>query len=218
MIRSDVCLSIGNVGYSKAVELIQYAPLVELRMDLLLMSEDEYKSLFLAHNQIIATSRAHENNFEEVIRNMEMAIDFECAYIDIDIDVPLLVRKRLFEYARNKGVKQILSHHNHDSTPSSADLISIVKRMHDSKPNIVKLACFANSSDDCARVLQLYDQFENIVAFNMGVKGRITRFLIPFLGSPFTYAAFGAHNTAPGQIAYDEMCAILNQFENNLCL
>ncbi|MDY0281535.1 MAG: type I 3-dehydroquinate dehydratase [Salinivirgaceae bacterium] len=218
MSRFDVCLSLGNVGYFKVMELIQYAPLVELRMDLLSVSEYEYKSLFSVHSQIVATSRVRENNFNELIHNMKMAIDFGCAYIDIDIHVPLLVRDRLFETAKDNGVKQILSYHNYDLTPSLEDLISIGKEMQTSKADIVKLACFANSSDDCVRVLHLYDQFENIVAFNMGVKGRITRFLAPFLGSPFIYAAFGDNITAPGQIAYDEMCAILNQFENSLCL
>ena len=74
----------------------------------------------------------------------------------------------------------------------------------------VKIVTTAKSTDDSARILQLYNKKGkvNLVAFAMGDLGRTSRILSLFLGSPFTYVSLGKP-IAPGQFSVDEINKII---------
>ncbi|HPD96015.1 MAG TPA: type I 3-dehydroquinate dehydratase, partial [Tenuifilaceae bacterium] len=82
--------------------------------------------------------------------------------------------------------------------------------------DFAKVACMANSKDDSKRVVNLYSDFSNLIAFCMGKDGQITRVVAPFLGAPFTYASLRGVKTAEGQIDAEQLEILLNMMEKSL--
>jgi 3-dehydroquinate dehydratase-1 len=203
--KSKICLSIGNIGFEEVLQQLQKVDLAEIRMDLLSFTDEQYKAIFQSHRNIIATFRSPEGNYLKLSMMMALAIEGGCAYVDIDIFTPDSFRNTLIHSAKSRGVKVILSYHNFSETPSSEKLNSLVDELFLLGANIAKVACMANSPAECARVLGLYDKYQNLVAFCMGEMGRETRLASPMLGAPFTYASIKGKETAPGQLAFEEV-------------
>jgi 3-dehydroquinate dehydratase type I len=209
--RNKICLSIGHTTYEETVELLKQLAIAEVRIDLLSLTDDQLKSIFTQHKNLIATHRVSDGNFQEMVDSLNNALEWGCAYIDIDIEVPMEWRDIITSKAKQLGRKVILSYHNYNQTPSTGVLEQLISEMRNAGANIVKIACMANSKADCASVLGLYKNHSNIVAFCMGELGRITRIAAPCLGAPFTYVSIEGKETAPGQIGYEEMVRVLGE-------
>lgn len=210
VIRPDICVSIGNANFEEIKNLLPKFPLVELRVDLLDLSKDELKQLLALHGNLIITYRANNGNYELMLDMLSNAIEFGAAWVDVDIDTPDDIIKKVVAKARTKNCRVIISYHNFDKTPSTSIFNSIITSVSAYNPALTKIACMANSPNDCVRVLSLYENHSNILAFCMGQVGTITRIAAPILGAPFTYAGLPGKETAPGQIDYIKMNEILN--------
>jgi len=211
-VNSKVCLSIGSIPFQDVLQNLQNVFFAEIRMDLLDFSDQQFGAIFQNHKNLIATYRSPEGDFLTAATMLAKAIQFGCAYIDIDIATPDSFRSALKNAARSKGVKVILSYHNFNQTPTSEELSNIASELFIEGANIAKIACMANLPDDCDRVLSLYDAHKNLVAFCMGPIGTKTRLAAPLLGAPFTYASLKGSVTAPGQIEYEEMKQFLKDY------
>jgi len=205
-----ICLSIGNLSFSEILMQIQTVALAEIRMDLLQLTDDELATIFNQHKNLIATYRTL-TDFDGMVAVLTKAIRSGCAYIDIDIETPEDYRKKLIEIAKKHGCKVILSYHNFTETPDSEKLNQIAQNLFVNKADIAKIACMANSENDCERVLKLYTNHKNLVAFAMGEIGKSTRIQSVKLGAPFTYASVKGKETASGQISYADMERILGK-------
>lgn len=203
-----ICLSIGNISVNEVLDQLKGVALAEIRIDLLNLTDDELATIFNQHKNLIATYRLQGDN-DKMETLLTKAIHNGCAYIDIDIETPLAFRNRLIEKGQNKGCKVILSYHNFAETPDSKMLNDIIENLFESKADLAKIACMANSEEDCDRVLELYSKTKNLIAFCMGEIGKRTRFEALKMGAPFTYASIEGKETAPGQISYDEMESLL---------
>ena len=75
----------------------------------------------------------------------------------------------------------------------------------------VKIVTTAKSVNDSTRILQLYSKkgSNNLIAFAMGDKGKISRILCLYLGSPYTYVSLGKPIVS-GQFSVDEVKKIIN--------
>lgn len=208
--REDICLSIGNINYSEILEQLKGVALAEIRIDLLNLNSDQLKSIFNLHKNLIATHRATNGEFEVMVSNLNVAIEHGCAFIDIDINTPEQYRKTLIDKARRNGCKVILSYHNFIETPSADQLNKTVDKLFGNGAEIAKIACMANTEEDCKRVLALYSNYKDLVAFAMGEIGKPTRIEAIQMGAPFTYASVKGNETAPGQINYQEIESLLN--------
>ena len=211
-VKDKICLSIGNVDYPMVLEMLGIASLVELRLDLLNLSNSQLKEVFSIHTNAIATCRAVNNNHQDAINRLANAIDFGCAYIDVDINTPETWLKPLVNRAKELNRKVILSYHNHTCTPAVVELDNVIEKMFDLEASYVKVACFANSEADCLTMLGLYTHYQKIIALSMGTLGKISRLAAPTLGAPFTYASYKGYETAPGQIDYHEVEFFLNNY------
>lgn len=211
-IKSKICLSIGGVEFEGVIQHLRTVELAEIRMDLLDFSDEQFRTIFQSHRNLIATYRSPEGDYLSASTMLAKAIQFGCAYIDIDIATPDSFRSALKNAARSKGVNVILSYHNFNQTPSNEELVNIAFELFVEGADIAKVACMANSPDDCDRVLGLYDTHKNLVAFCMGPIGTKTRLAAPLLGAPFTYASLKGCETAPGQIEYEEMKQFLKDY------
>jgi 3-dehydroquinate dehydratase-1 len=210
--ESKICLSIGNVEFEEVLQQLRKVDLAEIRMDLLGFTDEQFKTIFQSHRNLIATFRSPEGDFLTMSMMLAKAIDYGCAFVDIDIANPDSFRNALVLTAKRRGVNVILSYHNFTETPSADQLNRIIEGLFSNGAQIAKIACMANSSADCSRMLGLYENNKNIVAFCMGEIGRITRLAAPLLGAPFTYASIKGKETAPGQMAFEEV----EKFFNNI--
>lgn len=208
-----ICLTIGNITYDEALKHLNNVSLAEIRMDLLDFSGKQFSSLFSQDKCVIATYRS-DSNFELLYSKYKRAIEFGCTCVDIDINVPEVYRDKIADLAHSMNRKVILSYHNYEKTPGHRDLMRLIDKMRTSGADIVKLACMAISTEDCSRVLGLYEKYTKLVAFCMGEIGKITRLAAPMLGAPFTYASIKGKEVAPGQMSYGEVESILKMMES----
>ena len=99
---------------------------------------------------------------------------------------------------RSRGVGLILSHHNFEMTPESAELQNLVELGKEA--DIVKLAFHHNHLSDllrCVEILQNNDHPMSIMG--MGKLAPVSRLLYAQHGSLLNYGYLGTSPTAPGQ-------------------
>lgn len=214
ILRKDICVSIGINNFDIALEAVGECQMAELRLDLVNFSDDQLRKIYSLNRNIIATFRTED---EQVMKQtLIKSMDSGAGYIDIDINTSVEVRTILVEYAMQKGAKVILSYHNFSETPETVFLKQTITRMFNDGADFAKVACMANSKDDSKRVVNLYSDFSNLIAFCMGKNGQITRVVAPFLGAPFTYASLRGVKTAEGQIDAEQLEILLNMMEKSL--
>jgi 3-dehydroquinate dehydratase type I len=118
--------------------------------------------------------------------------------------------------ARAKGGKTrlIVSHHDRAGTPTRRTLLKRLAACRALGADIVKIVTLANTVEDNLRVLgiigQARDMGQDIAAFCMGDKGRLSRVAAPLLGSCLSYASLeeGAES-APGQMTAAQMRTLM---------
>lgn len=200
-----ICISLAGITFQECIKAISKSDFVEIRIDQLDLSESQLEALCAMKKNTIATCRPGPYNDEKRMSLLKLAIDSGAGYIDIEYEAPEDYRQELVDFARKKNAIIIVSYHNFEETPERFELEHIIDKMELMGANMVKLATMANSKADNARILSLYENHTNLIAFCMGKIGMITRVAAPLLGSEFTYASLNRKlATAPGQLTYDE--------------
>lgn len=212
-IRPDICVSIGNMDFHEIKAILPILPLAEIRIDLLHLNKDELRQLFTLHPNLIATYRPKTNEVGKMVNALTTAIEWGAAWIDIDITTPTDIVNQITTKTTSSSFKLILSYHNYAETPSLKTLNKLIANARENNPTLIKIACMANSAKDCTRILSLYENHSNLLAFCMGSLGMITRLAAPLLGAPFTYASLQGKLTAPGQIDYIKLNELLNNIK-----
>lgn len=180
--------------------------MVELRLDLMELSNEQVKQLLQQCVEAVVTFR--EGKYTEVERQQALmaAISNGASYVDVEVEADETYRNTIVQHAQQNGCKVIISYHNFDSTPDTATLRGIIQQCRAMGADIVKLITTAKSAADCSRVLSLYEDEHDLVTFAMGEEGKISRLACLFLGAPFTYAsAAKGSEAAPGQLAAKDM-------------
>lgn len=204
-----ICVSLGNIGFDECVRALNKAEFAEIRIDLLDFSDEQFKKIFAAKKNSLATCRPDKHSEKLRISLLKMAIEAGAGYVDIEYESEESYRNQIQSIAKSTGTKTIISYHNFDKTPSLAELEQIIAQSERWGADFVKIAVMANSQADCARVMGLYDKHKNLIAFCMGKIGAVTRVAAPLLGSEFTFAALdGPRATAPGQLTIGELIDI----------
>lgn len=200
-----ICISLAGITFQECIKAIGKSDFVEIRIDQLDLSESQLEALCVIKKNSIATCRPGQYHNEKRLLLLKHAINSGVGYIDIEYEAPEQYRKDLIECAHEKNTFVIISYHNYDETPNRIDLEHIIEQSKLMGADRVKLATMANSKADNARILSLYENHTNLIAFCMGKIGMITRVAAPLLGSEFTYASLNRKlETAPGQLTYDE--------------
>ena len=212
-IENCLCVSIGNMPALDCFKLASQYPLVEIRFDLLSdIAADNMHVLGLHCRQWIATCRPGNLTQQERTKLLAAAIYARATYIDIEYEAEPDYRQALMDLARQHSSKVIISYHNFETTPEIDALNDIIRQSKEMGADYVKLVTTATCAADCARIMSLYAQHDNLLAFAMGAAGKITRVAMPFLGAAFTYVcADEAHKTAPGQLTAPEMEGIIRK-------
>lgn len=201
-----ICVSLGNISFKEALQVLSQVEMAELRLDLLNFSLSEIRRIFSSHQNLIATFRSGKEPEEKRKSFLLEAVASGAKYIDLDLSSDRSFLSEIKEAIKRSGGQLILSYHNEKKTPSSFRLRQIINRAFSQGAQIAKVACFCARPIDNSRLLTLLNDSRPIVVCGLGQLGLITRIAAPLCGAPFTYAYWdGYPPTAPGQISYQQL-------------
>lgn len=196
-----ICTSLQNKELAEIRALLPGLEMAEIRLDRCSLDEADIDRLFGETDiPLIATCRMAEDAQAPAL--LERAIMAGAKYVDLEMDAPAAVGRRIRQACREYGTVLIRSWHDFDETPPVAVLRSIVERARSFGGEVVKIATMATSEADNAVIAQLYEDVPegSLVAFCMGEAGRASRLEALRRGAPFTYACLCEEEaTAPGQ-------------------
>jgi len=191
-----LCVSLKKKSVEELLASLKKLSFAEIRLDDLFVTPKELRVIFGGKTKTIATCRPEhpgKSGFtrteDERLELLTNAVLCGANYVDIDLETPEDYKRTLFETAKKNNCFVIMSYHNYEETPSQKELEHIVNKCARFKPDIIKIACLANSPKDPLRILALLHCKQPIIAVSMGTKGKITRLAGPLLGSPFTYVS-----------------------------
>ena len=204
--------------------------MAEIRLDRCPLDIEEIEYLFSSSDTpLVATCRVADDGdgtWEEAERKLTAAVEAGAAFLDLEIEAPKEVGKRLRRACTEYGTVMIRSSHFFAGTPSDEVLRNTFEKCRKFGGEIVKIVAMAKSEEDAAKVLGLYGAVTvvrqanqpaevpagesrhpaDLIAFAMGEPGKASRLECLRLGSPFTYAALSEEEAAaPGQWSYEEM-------------
>ena len=207
-----ICVSLANKDIDSIFQILERpdVQMAEVRLDSCPLTMEEVEDLFSSIDKpLIATYRlADASQVAEAEAKLLTAIQAGAAFLDLDIDAPAMMCKRLRREAREAGTLLIRSFHDAEGTDSTRSLSAVAEKCIHLGADIVKIATTAASEADVDKVLRLYDLFppENLVAFCMGDAGSRSRVECLAKGAPFSYAALSPEEaTAPGQMSLADM-------------
>jgi 3-dehydroquinate dehydratase-1 len=201
-----ICVSLAETSVRECLVSLKGVEFAEIRMDKIEDISSGIPAIFSRHPRLIATYRPGKIDNDRRCSAMMKAIEAGAAYVDIELDADDSYKKKIIEKARQKSCKVIISYHNWEKIPERAELEHIINWCFDSGADMAKIACRVVSSKDNARLLGLLNDVRPVVVVGIGQKGRISRIVAPFLGSPFTYASLAAgKESADGQIDWKSL-------------
>ena len=214
-----ICTTIQNRTAEEINEILLTAEMAEIRLDRCRLTDEEIREVFESDVPLVATCRVSEimeanpgmtevQASHECERKLCAAIEAGARFVDVEMEAPKYMSKRVRSCARENGTVFIRSYHDFEGTASSEELKSVVEKCLYHGADIVKLVTTARSSEDVGRVLALYDDYGQgkLLAFCMGEPGRSSRIECLAKGAPYTYAALSEdEQAAPGQRSADEM-------------
>ena len=221
-----ICTTIQNRTLEEIINLLETSEpriqMAEIRLDRCPLGIEEIEYLFSSSDTpLVATCRVVDDGngtWEEAEEKLTAAVEAGAAFLDLEIEAPKEIGKRLRRACTEYGTTMVRSSHFFAGTPSDDVLRNTVEKCRKFGGEIVKIAAMAKSEEDVARVLALYSSIAStnsaaetqrpveLVAFSMGEIGKVSRLECLKLGSPFTYAALNENEAAaPGQWSYSEM-------------
>jgi 3-dehydroquinate dehydratase-1 len=132
------------------------------------------------------------------------AVDVELAAAEI--------RAEVIGAARSAGALAVVSHHDFAKTPEAGALDEVVSRALEAGADVVKIATAVRDAADLRALAStaIAHAASNLIVIGMGEAGLASRLLFAALGSLLTYA-FAGEATAPGQLPFDEMLALMRR-------
>lgn len=180
--------------------------LVELRLDLIGEAPADIFSLLPGELRTVVTYRPATSNDEERISALKECMDLGASFVDIEIESDPGFLEILKDHSRLTGCELIISYHNFEATPSRGELKAILNQCYRLGGAVAKIATLVNSDEDIKNLFSLYENPGRKVVLGMGILGRITRVVGPYLGAEFTFASPGTGGeTAPGQLTLQQL-------------
>lgn len=181
------------------------------------------------NSQTVSFESVSSEAFHQAAKRAEKllttAVEAGAAFVDLEVEAPAPMGKRLRRKAYECGSTLIRSYHDFRCTADLSELLDELDRCRMYGADIVKIVTTAHSAGDAERVMSLYgseavrnagagrkawEPEGRLVAFCMGEYGRASRLECLRRGSPFTYAALCEEEcTAPGQWSVTDMSEAL---------
>ena len=198
-----ICTSIQNKELIPILDVLESGEveLAEIRLDRCPLEDEDIETLFSSSDvPLIATCRLQEEEAAPAL--LEMAIRAGAKYVDLEMEAPAAVGRRIREACREWGSVLIRSYHDFSGTPPLATLRSLLERARAYGGEVVKIVTTATCEADNETIKALYKEAApgTLIAFCMGEMGRASRLEALRQGAPFTYACLTEEEaTAPGQ-------------------
>lgn len=230
-----ICTTIQNRDLEGILEELGHCEMAEIRLDRCSLDMEGIAECFSSDVPLVATCRVAEVMASDPSlnliaaaslceRRLTAAIEAGASYVDVEIEAPKQMSKRVRQAAHENGAVFMRSYHDFSGTPSVGELEEIRSRCIYHGADMVKIVTTAVSEEDVARVMSLYagcvrpgrdvrngnagkpESDGGLIAFCMGDAGRSSRLECLRMGAPFTYAAVSEDEAAaPGQWAADAM-------------
>ncbi len=204
---SKIFVSVSGKNLDECIMALKGADFAELRLDIAMLETGEITQLMKLCDVWIVSVREDFLKKPNHVELFTTALLQKPFYADIDISViDFQQTYALLKLCKKFKTKLMLSYHNYEFTPSLEELSEKVNFMFAKKADYVKIACMANTENDCETVSALYNKFSNIIAFCLGDKGRKSRIKALKMGDGISYAApnYGKA-TAQGQLTLTQM-------------
>lgn len=151
----------------------------------------------------------------ERISLLEKAISAGADYVDIELRTDPALRDAIVKKVRKTGTKLIISYHDFFYTPEKEKLVDVFDSERRAGADIGKIVTMADGPQDVLKVFSLYfkslDEGFPLIAFCMGVLGKMSRLACLALGAYLTYASPArGREAAPGQIPLDDLRAMVD--------
>ena len=167
-----ICTTIQNRTLEEIMNLLETSEpriqMAEIRLDRCQLTIEEIEYLFSSSDTpLVATCRVVDDGngtWEEAEEKLTAAVEAGAAFLDLEIEAPKEIGKRLRRACTEYGTTMIRSSHFFAGTPSEEVLRSIVEKCRRFGGEIVKIAAMAKSEEDVARVLALYPAAEYTLA------------------------------------------------------
>ena len=231
-----ICTTIQNKTAEQILEALEQCEMAEIRLDSCVLSARETEDVFTSDVPLVATCRIAEvmknepslQDLPEATREVKAmmlaekrlirAIEAGARYVDVEIEAPKQMSKRVRSAAHESGTIFIRSYHDFNGTGSLEELKNVVEKCVYHGADLVKVVTMAHSEEDVRTVMSLYGRSAangNLIAFCMGEAGRESRLECLKHGAPYTYSALTAEESAaPGQWPVAEMRkAVYGDFE-----
>lgn len=233
-----ICTTIQNRNLEQIFEALEHCEMAEIRLDRCELTAKESDELFSSDIPLVATCRIDEiaktapslQNLPEQSRDIKAmqiaerrlirAIEAGARYVDVELEAPKQMSKRVRQAAHENGTIFIRSYHDFEGTDSLEALKAVVEKCVYHGADMVKIVTTAGSEADAEKVISLYEWCRNntedsriasladggLIAFCMGEAGKSSRLECLKHGAPYTYAALSADEVAaPGQWPAEEM-------------
>ena len=241
-----ICTTIQNKNLDQILEALESCEMAEIRLDRCSLSLRDIEECFTSDVPLVATCRiadliATEPALQDesltpqskeikaaqiAEKRLCKAIEAGARYVDVEIEAPKQMSKRVRNVAHENGTVFIRSFHDFEGTDSLEALKAVVEKCCYHGADMVKVVTTAHTQEDADKVLSLYDwcsgmsASENekiaslaeggLIAFCMGDAGRQSRLDCLRKGAPYTYAAVSEDEAAaPGQWTASEMASAL---------
>ena len=222
-----ICVSLAestcDILLKRLQQVAAKADMAEVRLDALIDVEFlDFVSLvkdrscpFIFTNRSSAEGGLFSGSEEERIGLLEKAISAGADYVDIELRTDPVLRDVIVKKVRKTGTKLIISYHDFFCTPEKEKLIEVFDAERRAGADIGKIVTMAESPEDVLKVFSLYfkslDEEFPLIAFCMGVLGKMSRLACLALGAYLTYASPDrGYEAAPGQIPLDDLRAMVD--------
>lgn len=210
-----ICTSLAINDFGDLSAAVKELELAEVRIDLCRLNKKQIARIFSLRPHLIATCRLGFYHESERLLLLKQAVMSGASYVDLEIEAPVSTKQEIIQAARSRGCRVIMSYHNDSETPPAAELKRIVRLCFREGADLCKIACRCLSMRDMMMILSLYGEFEDfkgrIIALGTGDKAVWSRIAAPFLGAPFTYAAWSeSERTAEGQLSFKDMQSLFS--------
>lgn len=210
-----ICVSINENTIDATVIAIKNIVFAEIRLDLIEdLTFEGLEHIINANKSLIITFRSGKVDEALRILYLSRAIELGVKFIDIEIETEQKTSAEIIHKAKHFKTKVIMSYHNYEKTPSLNELLSKVVQSKKMGADFVKIATFINSPKENIILMNLLGQTNKTIVIGMGKKGKISRVMAFFFGSPFTFASISeGKETADGQLDYKSMECILRALQ-----
>jgi 3-dehydroquinate dehydratase-1 len=203
----------------RALRMRKPPDLFELRLDGLAGCIDEVKSAVarLGPSLIITARHPREGGAHRLSAPQRRALLLEflaCAqFVDIELRSADLFLPILRATRRRQPVREIISFHDFERTPSASQLGKVIAAACSLGTDIVKIAVRTDTAAQLDTLLDFFDRHRRrmkLVAMGIGKLGRLSRVELARRGCLLNYAHLGTP-AAPGQLSVEEVRRVLSR-------